>query len=91
MIKVLPFANALAVVFAVFHTLGALLAMAAPGLFASLVQSWFLLDLSQVAVVLTLPLFLLGVVTAAIAGWLIGLVLAALYNVFAGVTTEAGV
>lgn len=92
MLRVLPFANALALVTAGFHALGALFAWIAPAAYLGLWERWMLLDLSTVTVGgagLTLGGFIIGLITAALLGWLIGLVLAALYNAFSGTTGRA--
>jgi ABC-type multidrug transport system permease subunit len=92
MLRVLPLANALALVTAGVHTLGALFAWIAPGAYRALWERWMLLDLAAVpagGAGLTLGGFIVGLVTAALLGWLIGLVLAILYNVFAGTSDRA--
>jgi hypothetical protein len=86
MVQVLPFANALALLVAAVHALGAFFALAAPGLYLTLLETWFPVDLSPLAaggVGLTFAGFLFGLLTATAAGWLIGLALAALYNALA--------
>lgn len=87
MIRVIPFANALALVTVAMHVLGALFALLAPGSYLALLGSWLLLDLSSLGaggVAFTLAGFVVGLATAALAGWLFGLVLAALYNLLSG-------
>ncbi|MHB0858997.1 MAG: DUF5676 family membrane protein [Anaerolineae bacterium] len=89
MLRVLPFANALALVTAGCHALGALFAWIAPGAYLGLWERWMLLDLTGITVGgagLTFGGFIIGLITAALLGWLIGLALAALYNAFAGAT-----
>ncbi|WP_376791690.1 DUF5676 family membrane protein [Thermoflexus sp.] len=89
MIKALPFANALAVVTMGIHVLGAVFALTAPGAYVALLANWMFLDPSGLAAGgpgLTLAGFVVGLVTTVVVVWVIGLALAALYNVFAGAT-----
>lgn len=92
MIRVVPFATALAVVSSVCYVLGAVVALIAPGLLLALYQAWAFLDLSQFTpggVFLTLPMFIVGLLTVIVVTWVFGAAWAALYNVLLGWTGEA--
>ena len=82
MLRVMPFANAFAAVSGICYFIGGLIAMAAPGLYLALLQSWFMLGFAAAGTVtmVTLGGFILGLITSVIAGWLMGAALAAIYN-----------
>ncbi len=84
MIRVFPFATALAAITAICYLLGMLLAVAAPSLFLALMQAWLLLDMTRLGgPLVTLPLFIIGLVTLTIGSWLFGWAWAVLYNMLA--------
>ena len=82
MLKITPFANALAVVMGVLYIVCRLLVGIAPDLFRSIAQSWFHgYDLSAIpAGSTTFGGFLLGLITAVLATWLFGYFFAWVYN-----------
>ncbi|TAK35981.1 MAG: hypothetical protein EPO21_04385 [Chloroflexota bacterium] len=83
MLRVLPFANALGVLGGACYVLGALLVLLAPSLYLALLQAWVFLDatlLAPAGTLVTLPNFIVGLVTVVLGSWLFGLALAALYN-----------
>ncbi len=88
MIKVLPFATALAAVMAAFYLLCALLALLVPDFLLALFQSWFHgLDLAKLApdgALVTLPRFIIGLVSLTLVTWFFAAGWATLYNTLAG-------
>ena len=90
--KAAPFATALAAITAVVYVLCALLALAAPGLFLALFETWVHgLDLARIAPdgMLVTPLrFIVGLVTVTLAAWVFGWAWAALYNLLVGQAEE---
>ncbi len=88
-LQAVPFATALALLVAIVHTLGALLALVAPSLLLGLYQSWLFLSLappSPIGVEITLTGYLVGLVTATIGAWAFGALWALLYNAWSGAT-----
>ncbi|MBI4491646.1 MAG: hypothetical protein HY690_02500 [Chloroflexi bacterium] len=86
-IAVAPFATALAVVGAACYALGAFLVLVAPGPLLALYGAWLFLDASALVpgrLFVTLPQFIIGLVTVAIGAWLFGAVWALLYNAWSG-------
>jgi len=84
MIRAFPFATALAAIAALCYLLGMLLAVAAPAIFLALMQAWLLLDVTRLGgPLVTLPLFIVGLVTVTVGSWLFGWAWAALYNALA--------
>lgn len=81
MIKVVPFATALAAISAVCYLVGVLIALVAPGAFQTLMKTWLLLDVAGSVMLVTVPGFLVGLVTITVSAWLFGLAWAWLYNV----------
>ena len=80
MLRIVPFATALAAISAVCYLIGVVIALAVPGAFMALMQVWFLLNLASLGVLVTVLGFIVGLVTVAAAFWVIGAALAALYN-----------
>ncbi|MBI3979655.1 MAG: hypothetical protein HY331_15855 [Chloroflexi bacterium] len=84
MIRVFPFATALAGVSAAFYVLCAVLALLAPSFFLALFQTWvhgLNLSLLAAGVPLVTPAgFVVGLVTFTLIAWLFGAVWGALYN-----------
>lgn len=80
MLRIVPFATALAAISAVCYLIGVLIALVAPGAFMALMQSWFLVNLAGLGALVTVPGFIVGLVTITAGAWLFGAALAALYN-----------
>ncbi len=80
MLRIVPFATALAAISAVCYLIGVVIALAVPGAFMALMQVWFLLNLASLGALVTLPGFIVGLVTITAGAWLFGAALAALYN-----------
>lgn len=82
MLKEVPFANALAVAIGGLYLVCAFLVVTTPDLFKSLAQSWIhSYDLSGLSSAqITVGGFWLGLVTAVLAAWLFGYLLAWVYN-----------
>lgn len=84
MIRMVPFANAVAAVVAIFYVLCGVLAAAAPDLYAAIVRTW--VHAMDIAVLFPkgtnvgIGSSLLGLVTITAAAWLTAALLATLYN-----------
>ena len=80
-------ANAAAVTVAVLYIVCRVLVLFIPDLFLSITQTWFHgIDISQIAatsVALDPTSFVVGLITATVAGWLTGYLFATSYNYFA--------
>ncbi len=77
-------ANALAATTAVIYLLYAAAVALLPDLSMTIAQSWFIdIDLTKISSFkLTAGSFILGIITATIAAWLIGFLFAKIYNQF---------
>ncbi|MBI4317845.1 MAG: hypothetical protein HY675_05095 [Chloroflexi bacterium] len=80
MIRIVPFATALAAISAVCYLIGVVIALAAPGAFMALMEAWSLLNLAGLVALVTLPGFIVGLVTVTAGAWLFGAAFAAIYN-----------
>ncbi|MCL4354826.1 DUF5676 family membrane protein [Patescibacteria group bacterium] len=85
MLKSVPFANAVAVVSAVFFVICTLLTYISPDLTGIFVQAWFHnFGLSSVKPIqLSLNLFLVGFISVALVSWVGAFVTVEVYNRFA--------
>lgn len=84
MIRMVPFANAVAAVTAIFYVLCGVLAAAAPDLYAAIARTWVhAMDVSVLfpdGTTVGIGSSILGLVTITAAAWLTAALLAMLYN-----------